>query len=145
MFPCYSLNSFHPLLPRLCPRVCSLCLCLHCCPANRSTSTIFPDFIYMCWYTIFVFHFLIYFTLYNRLEKDMATHSSILVWKIPWTDEPAGLQSVCGFAKSRTRLTLTQTHSSVWLSNMPLCVCATTSVSIHLLMDIQVASISWLL
>ena len=75
----------------------------------------------------------------------MATHSSILVWKIPWTDEPAGLQSVCGFAKSRTRLTLTQTHSSVWLSNMPLCVCATTSVSIHLLMDIQVASISWLL
>ena len=26
------------------------------------------------------------------LEKDMATHSSILAWKIPWTEEPGGLQ-----------------------------------------------------
>ena len=29
----------------------------------------------------------------DPLEKDMATHSSILAWKIPWTEEPAGLQS----------------------------------------------------
>ena len=28
------------------------------------------------------------------LEKEMATHSSTLVWKIPWTEEPGGLQSV---------------------------------------------------
>ena len=27
------------------------------------------------------------------LEKGMATHSSILAWKIPWTEEPGGLQS----------------------------------------------------
>ena len=27
-------------------------------------------------------------------EKGMATHSSILVWEIPWTDEPGGLQSM---------------------------------------------------
>ena len=27
------------------------------------------------------------------MEKDMATHSSILAWKIPWTEEPVGLQS----------------------------------------------------
>ena len=26
------------------------------------------------------------------LEKEMATHSSILAWKIPWTEEPGGLQ-----------------------------------------------------
>ena len=26
-------------------------------------------------------------------EKEMATHSSILVWEIPWTEEPGGLQS----------------------------------------------------
>ena len=26
------------------------------------------------------------------LEKDMATHSSILAWKIPWIEEPSGLQ-----------------------------------------------------
>ena len=27
------------------------------------------------------------------LEKEMAAHSSILVWRIPWTEEPGGLQS----------------------------------------------------
>ena len=27
-------------------------------------------------------------------EKEMATHSSILAWKIPWTEEPGGLQSI---------------------------------------------------
>ena len=29
----------------------------------------------------------------DPLEKEMATHSSILVWRIPWTEEPCGLQS----------------------------------------------------
>ena len=28
------------------------------------------------------------------LEKEMATHSSILAWRIPWTKEPGGLQSM---------------------------------------------------
>ena len=27
------------------------------------------------------------------LEKGMATHTSVLAWKIPWTEEPGGLQS----------------------------------------------------
>ena len=30
----------------------------------------------------------------DPLEEDMATHSSILVWRIPWTEEPGGLQSM---------------------------------------------------
>ena len=30
----------------------------------------------------------------DPLEKEMATHSSILAWKIPWTKKPSGLQSV---------------------------------------------------
>ena len=30
----------------------------------------------------------------DSLEKEMATHSSILAWKIPWTVEPGGLQSM---------------------------------------------------
>ena len=30
----------------------------------------------------------------DPLGKGMATHSSILAWKIPWTEEPAGLQSM---------------------------------------------------
>ena len=29
----------------------------------------------------------------NPLEKGLATHSSILAWRIPWTEEPGGLQS----------------------------------------------------
>ena len=29
----------------------------------------------------------------DPLEKDMATHSSILAWRIPWVEEPGGLQS----------------------------------------------------
>ena len=28
------------------------------------------------------------------LKKEMATHSSILAWRIPWTEEPGGLQSM---------------------------------------------------
>ena len=30
----------------------------------------------------------------DPLEEEMATHSSILVWEIPWTEEPGGLQSM---------------------------------------------------
>ena len=30
----------------------------------------------------------------DPLEKEMATHSSILAWKMPWTEEPGGLQSL---------------------------------------------------
>ena len=30
----------------------------------------------------------------DPLEKEMAAHSTILAWKIPWTEEPSGLQSV---------------------------------------------------
>ena len=30
----------------------------------------------------------------DLLEKEMATHSSTLAWKVPWTEEPGGLQSM---------------------------------------------------
>ena len=30
----------------------------------------------------------------DPLKKGMATHSSILAWRIPWTEEPCGLQSM---------------------------------------------------
>ena len=39
----------------------------------------------------------------DPLEKGMATHSSILAWRIPWTEEPGGLQSM-GSQNSWTRL-----------------------------------------
>ena len=38
----------------------------------------------------------------DPLEKEMATHSSILAWKIPWTEEPGGLQSMV--LESQTQL-----------------------------------------
>ena len=37
----------------------------------------------------------------DPLEKEMATHFTILAWEIPWIEEPGGLQSM-GVAKSRT-------------------------------------------
>ena len=42
----------------------------------------------------------------DPLEEEMATHSSILAWEIPWTEEPGGLQSM---RRSQTRLS---THES---------------------------------
>ena len=36
------------------------------------------------------------------LEEDMATHSSILAWRIPWTGEPGGLQSMVSHKESGT-------------------------------------------
>ena len=39
----------------------------------------------------------------DPLENGMATHSSILGWRIPWPEEPGGLQSI-GLQKSGTRL-----------------------------------------
>ena len=30
----------------------------------------------------------------DSLEEEMGTHSSILVWRIPWTEEPGGLESM---------------------------------------------------
>ena len=38
----------------------------------------------------------------DPLEKEMATHSSILAWRIPWTEEPGRLQSTVGRKESDT-------------------------------------------
>ena len=45
--------------------------------------------------------YLIYTALIESVEKEVATHSSILAWEIPGTEEPGGLQSM-GSQKSRT-------------------------------------------
>ena len=52
----------------------------------------------------FIFHF-------HALEKEMATHSSVLAWRIPGTGEPGGLPSL-GSHKSRTRLKRLRSSSS---------------------------------
>ena len=43
----------------------------------------------------------------DPLDKGMATHSSILAWRIPWTEEPGGLQSM-GVTESGMTEQLTQ-------------------------------------
>ena len=104
----YSLSSSYPPLPLLWLHVCSLCLCLYSCPANRFICTIFPEKAMAppmdggaWWATVhgvaksrtwlsnftFTFHF-------DALEKEMATHSSVLAWRIPGTGEPGGLPSM---------------------------------------------------
>ena len=42
----------------------------------------------------------------DPLEKEMATHSSILAWEIPWTEEPGGPQSIGSQTDTTERLTL---------------------------------------
>ena len=66
----------------------------YCCPENpmdggawwaavhgvAKSQTLLSDFT-------FTFHF-------HALEKAMATHFSVLAWRIPWTEKPGGLQSM---------------------------------------------------
>ena len=47
----------------------------------------------------------------DPLEKEMATHSSILAWEIPWTEEPGGLQSM-GSQRVRHDLVTKQQQST---------------------------------
>ena len=55
------------------------------------------------------------------------------------------LHSVWQTLGPSTSLQITHFPSILWKSNIPLCIFATSSLSIHLSMDIQVASLSWLL
>ena len=58
------------------------------------------------------FHFTFHF---HALEKEMATHSSILAWRVPGTEESGGLQS-----KGSQRVTQLSTHSTDTLENIVL-------------------------
>ena len=51
----------------------------------------------------------------DPLGKGMATHSSILAWRVPWTEGPDGLQSI--ESQSRTRLTWFSMHIVAKLKN----------------------------
>ena len=68
VFQCYSLKTSHPCLLPQSTKVCSLHLCLFCRLAYRIVITIFLNSMYMHSYTVLVFLFLTYFTLYNRLQ-----------------------------------------------------------------------------
>ena len=68
MLQCHSPKSSHPCPLPQSPKDCSIHLCLFYCLAYRVIVTIFLNSIYVCYYTVLVFFFLAYFTLYNRLQ-----------------------------------------------------------------------------
>ena len=57
----------------------------------------------------------------DPLEKEMATHSSILAWRIPWTEEPGGLQSIASHRVSTTEVTQ-HAHKGVWIQRIKYCL-----------------------
>ena len=79
----------------------------------------------------------------DSLEEKMATHSSNLAWRIPWTEEPGGLQSM-GLQKSQTQLSNQSAFIYMYIHGQSLqlcvyayicvCVCA-FCLTVRLLMD----------
>ena len=67
MFQRYSFNSSRPLLPLFLKSVLYVCVSTPACKYSWFSIPSFLGSIYMHYYTIFVFLFLTYFTLYNRL------------------------------------------------------------------------------
>ena len=70
----------------------------------------------------------------DPLEKEMATHSSILAWRIPWTEEPGGLQStgsqrMSDFTLTTFALRVWSSGLSKWEPSFPLPKLITVSVS----------------
>ena len=53
----------------------------------------------------------------DPLAEGVATYSSILAWRIPWTEEPGGLQSK-GFAQTQTRLKQLNMHTDMQLTQV---------------------------
>ena len=51
----------------------------------------------------------------DPVEKGTATHSSILVWRILWTEEPAGLQSIVSELDTTEQLTLINVWSYLFV------------------------------
>ena len=68
MLQCHSPKSSHPLPLPQSPKACSIHQCLFCGLIHRVIVTIFLNSIYMHQYTVLVFFFLAYFTLYNRFQ-----------------------------------------------------------------------------
>ena len=67
----------------------------------------------------------------NPLEEGMTTHSSILAWRIPWTEEPGGLQSI-GLQRVRMKQLSVHTetlkqeddrHDAVYVFKISFCSC----------------------
>ena len=49
----------------------------------------------------------------DLLEKEMASHSSVLAWRIPWTEEPGRLQLIRSHRQTRLKQLNTHTHTHI--------------------------------
>ena len=111
---------------------------LQCCVSFWCTAKWF-SYVYMCVYL----SFLVAQTVKNlpamqktqvpgserSLEKEMATHSSILAWRIPWTEEPGGLQFI-GSQRVRQDWVI-NTHTCVYIC-VYTCVYTYVSINTHM-------------
>ena len=73
----------------------------------------------------------------DPLEKEMATHSSILAWRIPWTEEPGRLQSM-GLQRVRRDSTVLEKEKVASVSGISACFGFSTNrliSSIHVLLS----------
>ena len=64
-------------------QVCSLCLHLHCCPANRFISTIFLVYVYICiniWHLFFSFWFTSFYIISSRFIHLIRTDSNVFLF-----------------------------------------------------------------
>ena len=56
----------------------------------------------------------------DPLEEEMATHSSVFAWEIPWTEEPSGLQSMVSQSHDLVTKQQQQIYNTVKLTPPPL-------------------------
>ena len=54
----------------------------------------------------------------DPLEKEMATHSRVLAWRIPWTEEPGGLQSIGSQRAGHDLATKQQQHIEIAINTV---------------------------
>ena len=88
----------------------------------------------------------------RSLEEGMATHSRILAWRIPWTEDPGGLQSIVlhtvghDWARKHTH-TCTHTYMAVLYTNnyIPVGICQPMALPVQLPGLCQAEVLPWLL
>ena len=89
----------------------------------------------------------------DPLGEEMAPHSIILAWRIPWTEEPGGLQSMRlqrvryyraqrGNGYISTCLEHMQSHTENWKNHVCVCVCVCVFESANELADLSVGMFS---
>jgi len=75
----------------------------------------------------------------DPLEKEMATHSSILAWRIPWTEEPGGLQSI-GLQRVRHDWATNTNPYNLWV-----CSLAAKRGSADVIKDPEMGKSAWII